>query len=154
MTRGCARVALLVMLFVALPAPLVAQAATLKPEVRVDVLGPRPYVWQPGVGVTRAMGYYARVSAIVGYAPRADERLLGDRWRADVIARVLLDPFREQRWAVSFGGGLSFRRETYLAGVLDIEGPAIRGMLPALEVGVSGGVRAGIMLRRAAAGRR
>jgi hypothetical protein len=100
------------------------------------------------------LGYYVRVSADVGYGVRADSNLIAGRWRADLLTRVTLDPFRQQRWAFSIGGGLSFRRRTYLAAIADLEGPALRGLLPALQVGVSGGYRVAVVLRRAVKGRR
>jgi hypothetical protein len=117
-------------------------------------MGPEPYSVQPGVGGVVALGYYARFSADVGYAMRSDAKLIGDRWRADLLGRFTLDPFRQQRWGLSIGGGLSFRRQTYLAAVVDLEGPEWAGLLPALQVGVSGGWRAGLVLRRAIKGKR
>ena len=120
----------------------------------MDLLGPPPAVWQVGVGATARLGYYARLTGIAAYAPQADPRFLGDRWRADVLARLLLDPFRQQRWALSIGGGLSIRRTTYLAAIVDLEGPPVGGLMPALQVGVSGGMRAGLVFRRAMRGRR
>ncbi|HJQ18818.1 MAG TPA: hypothetical protein VJ867_00625 [Gemmatimonadaceae bacterium] len=135
-----------------------ATAATaqnvVQPEVRLDAVGPRVYSVQPGVGLNAALGYYARLSGVAGYAPDADARFLGDHWRADVIARMLLDPFREQRWALSVGGGVSIRRRSYLTMILDLEGPPLSGMLPAIQVGLGGGVRGAFVLRRAVAGRR
>jgi hypothetical protein len=131
------------------------KAQTLQPELRLDVLGPRPYSLEPGVGVNLSLGYYVRLGAGAGYALPLEPTLSGDRWRADLIARAILDPFRQQRWGLSIGGGLSYRRSrTYLAAIVDLEGPALRGLVPALQVGVSGGVRAGVALRRAVAGRR
>jgi hypothetical protein len=106
------------------------------------------------VGGVVALGYYARFSADVGYAMRSDAKLIEDRWRADLLGRFTLDPFRQQRWGFSIGGGLSFRRQTYLAAVVDLEGPEWAGLLPALQVGVSGGWRAGLVLRRAIKGKR
>lgn len=131
-----------------------AQAQSIQPEFRVDVMGPRPYSVEPGAGIVLAMGYYARLSGIAGYAlePRAD--LIEDRWRADLLGRFTLDPFRQQRWALSVGGGLSVRRRTYLAAFAEFEGPEMRGLMPALQVGVSGGVRAAVILRHAVPGRR
>jgi len=126
----------------------------MQPEARVDVLGPGRYAWQPGVGLTAGLGYYARLTAIAGYAPSPDARMLDDHWRGDAIVRVVLDPFREERWGLSFGGGLSVRRQTYLAAVVDLEGPSTVGWLPAVEIGVSGGLRAGVVLRRAVKQRR
>lgn len=129
-------------------------AQTLQPELRLDVMGPRPYTVEPGIGLTAALGYYVRLGAVAGYALPV-ESSTRNRWRGDMIGRVTLDPFRQQRWALSLGGGLSFRRSTtYLAAILDLEGPELRGLLPAFQIGVSGGVRAGVILRRAVRGRR
>jgi len=125
-----------------------------QPELRFDVLGPAPYAAQPGIGAVVPLGYYVRAGANVGYAPRANASLISEHWRADLITRVTLDPFREHRWALSIGGGLSVRRHLYLAAVADLEGPEMRGVLPALQVGLSGGPRAGIVFRRAVKGRR
>jgi hypothetical protein len=131
------------------------QAQMLQPELRVDVIGPRPYTVQPGVGLIAALGYYLRVSAAAGYALPLDSRPTHERWRGDVLVRATLDPFRQQRWALSLGGGVSVRRSsTYLAVIADLEGPEVRGLLPAIQTGFGGGFRAGLMLRRAVRGRR
>jgi hypothetical protein len=131
------------------------QAQTLQPEVRVEVLGPRPYSIEPGIGVILPVGHYVRLTAGTGYALPIERTLDGNRWRADLIARATFDPFRQQRWALSLGGGLSYRRSsTFLAAVVDLEGPAIGAVLPAFQMGVSGGIRAGVILRRAVPGRR
>ena len=136
--------------FLALPASAPAQ----QPEIRVDVLGPAPYSVQPGLGTIVPLGYYVRVSADVGYAPRSSASLIQEHWRADLLTRVTLDPFRQQRWALAIGGGLGVRRHTYLAAIVDLEGPEMRGVLPAFQVGLSGGVRAAVILRRAVKDRR
>lgn len=131
------------------------QAQKVQPEVRLDVLGPRPYSVEPGIGVVLPMGNYVRVSAGAGYALPLETSLAGDRWRADLLARGTFDPFRQERWALSIGGGLSFRRSTtYLAAIAELEGPELSGLMPAFQVGVSGGVRVGFILRRAVPGRR
>jgi hypothetical protein len=131
-----------------------AANAQVQPELRVDVLEPRPHSVQPGVGAVVALGTYVRLGAVVGYALRGDSNLIGDRSRIDVLARVTLDPFRQQRRAFSIGGGVSIRRRTYLAVVMDLEGSEILGFIPALQLGVSGGARVGLILRRAIKGRR
>jgi hypothetical protein len=131
-----------------------ASAQSLQPELRVDALWPAPVSVLAGVGVTAPLGYYVRLTAAAGYAPRADARLVDDHWRGDVLARFLLDPFRQQRWGASIGAGLSVREKTYLAALIDLEGREWHGLLPALDVGVSGGVRAGLVLRRAVKDRR
>jgi hypothetical protein len=108
----------------------------------------------PGLGAVIPIGYYVRAGAAVGYLP-LDTRLSSHRWHADLITRLTLDPFREQRWGLSVGGGLSYhRRRMSLAVIADLEGPEMRGWLPAFQVGLSGGFRAGLILRRAVPGRR
>lgn len=137
----------------ALAAPLDAQ--TLQPEIRLDVVGPAPVSLEPGVGVTGRVGNYVRTGFAIGYDARGVPHRAGERWRFDLTARVTLDPFREQRVGLSLGGGVSHRGSTtYLAALVDLEGPALLGMIPALQVGASGGLRGGLILRRAIRGRR
>jgi hypothetical protein len=131
-----------------------AHAQELRPELRLDVLGPRPYSVQPGAGVIIPLGTYVRTSLGIGWGKRRTATSTHDEWRGDLLTRVILDPFRQQRWALSIGGGLSVRRQTYLAAIVDLEGPEMAGALPAIQVGVSGGVRAALILRRARQGRR
>jgi hypothetical protein len=130
-------------------------AQPLQPEIRVDLQGPRPISLAPGVGLTLPLGYYVRVGAAVGYAVPLESSATGSRWRTDLLARALFDPFRQQRWGLSIGGGLSYRRSrTSILAMLDLEGPEVRGVLPALQLGVSGGLRAGLVFRKAISGRR
>ena len=125
-----------------------------QPELRVDVMGPREYSVQPGLGATVSLGHYARAGAAVGYALAPDSNQIADRWRVDLLGRFLFDPFRQQRWALSIGGGVSIRRRTYIAAVAELEGPETAGWLPAVTIGVSGGLRGGFAVRRAIQGRR
>lgn len=125
-----------------------------QPELRIDVVGPSPFSVQPGIGANVALGHYARISANIGYALTRDTNQIADRWRADLLGRFVLDPFRQQRWGLAVGGGLSIRRRTYIAALLELEGPEVAGWLPALQAGVSGGFRAGLVMRRAIKGRR
>ena len=149
MIRGVA--VLLILACVAMP----VRAQFLQPELRVDVSGPAPIAIEPGIGLTTPLGTYARLGVLAGYDVNGAPERTGRRWRGDVLARVTLDPFRQQRWALSFGGGVSYRgATTYLAALVDLEGPEVRGVLPAMQVGVSGGMRAAIVLRRALRGRR
>jgi len=124
-------------------------AAAQQPELRVDALGPSPYEVSAGAGVVFPFGYYARGSADVSYGARRRSGQLDGSGRADLLMRFLFDPFGEERWGLSIGGGLSIRRITYLAIVAELEGPASHGVRPAFQVGVSGGWRAGFLLRRA-----
>ena len=67
---------------------------------------------------------------------------------------MTLDPFRQDAWGLSFGGGLSVRERAYLAVIAEVEGREVAGWLPALQLGVAGGFRAGVVVRRAVPGRR
>jgi hypothetical protein len=125
-----------------------------QPQVRADVLGPAPVALSAGVGLLGAFGYYVRGSADISYGVRDPGGSSREEWRGDLLARFLFDPFRQQRVGLSIGGGLSIRRRTYLALIADVEGPAFRGVAPAVQAGISGGWRAGIVLRRAPAKRR
>lgn len=130
-------------------------AQAVQPELRLDVVGPAPVSIEPGIGINGRFGNYVRSGLAVGYDVRDVSHRAGERWRFDAISRVTLDPFREQRVGFSVGGGLSHRGSTtYLAALLELEGPEVAGMLPALQIGASGGVRGGIILRRAIRGRR
>jgi hypothetical protein len=141
------------------------RAPALRPEVRVDYLGPRPHAMQAGLGVNVAAGTYVRLEVVgAGGASWRDGRSSTSA-RADAIARFALDPFRERRWGLSAGGGLSARYDgdafdgrrrwrALIAVVLDLEGPHAGGVAPAFQLGLGGGVRAGVVVRGADRGRR
>lgn len=140
------------MLALAIP---VRGAAQIQPEARLDAFGPAPFTIEPGLGVNLFLGNYVRLGAAAGYNVRQHRDIPGDAWHGDVLARVALDPFRQKRWGLSVGGGLAYRpRVVRLAVILDLEGPAMGHVLPALQVGMSGGFRAGLVLRRAVQRRR
>jgi hypothetical protein len=139
------------------------ERARAQPELRLDVIdlrSPQDGTVQVGAGAALPLGYYARLGIIgAGGVTSRGEGVTGSA-RADVLMRFLIDPFRETRYGVSVGGGLSVRyapgdgwRE-YLALVVDVEHPPVRTLVPAIQVGLGGGIRIGIGLRRAQQGRR
>jgi hypothetical protein len=77
-----------------------------------------------------------------------------------------MDPFRQSRWAPYAGAGLSGRYRSerdggpraYLLVFLGVEGPlalgALEGWVPAFELGLGGGARVGVILRRGINARR
>jgi len=132
------------------------------PEVRADVIaGSRPAV-QVGVGVQIPAGYYVRVGLDAAVGVRTDAPPAGGSsgrvgGRLDLLTRFLLDPFRQSTYGLSVGGGLSLRAEPndrvrpLLLVAADVEGRRrANGIVPALQVGLGGGVRVGIVLRRSA----
>lgn len=130
-------------------APAIAQA---RPEVRADAIISHTTAVHAGIGVLFPLGTYVRSGVIAG-AGIADNAA---SFRADFVNIFHVDPFRESHWGPYGGGGLSFRHDnsdsrsnTFLLVVLGMEGPEKNGFSPAFEVGLGGGARAGIILRRA-----
>ena len=146
-----ALVAALVAALLAAPALLGAQLP--QPEVRADLIHSTASVWHLGAGLTSALGNYARVGVVGSYGVAGDSVARGE-WRGDLIARVTLDPFSRHRFGFSLGGGLSWHHRAWLLAMAELEGPSWRGMTVAAQAGVGGGYRAGLVLRRAIAGRR
>jgi len=147
----------------ALAAPLHAQQPTtrLVPEVRVDAVGASPATVQGALGVEIPAGWYVRVGVIAGAGGSVEEGERVAAGRLDILARFRLDPFRQSRWGFSAGGGVSLlAREgeqvrPQLLVALDLEGPrSSSGVSPSIQVGLGGGVRAGIGLRWGSGGTR
>jgi hypothetical protein len=157
-TTGRARgTALALLLLASWPAAAHAQRQRIPaaPELRLDVLGGRPASVQGAAGVEIPAGTYARVGLLAGLGATverdAPSRAAG---RVDVLARFLLDPFRQSRYGLSAGAGLSVRADPgdrvrpRLLVALDVEGRRSHGgITPALQLGLGGGVRGGVALR-------
>lgn len=130
-------------------------------ELRADLLvGRRPAV-QAGAGIQVPLGYYVRIGGDAAVGSRIDGEYAGRLdGRIDLLGRFLLDPFRQSAYGVSAGAGLSSRltpgqRATPLLLVaLDLELRKTPGWTPALQVGLGGGARVGLVLRRGMPGAR
>ncbi|HEX2693352.1 MAG TPA: hypothetical protein VHL12_04760 [Gemmatimonadaceae bacterium] len=128
----------------------------VQPEVRVDGIFARTTGIEAALGLTVPTGIYVRTGLIGGLGGGPH----GVEGRTDLVARFSMDPFRQSRWAPYAGAGLSGRYRTAAAGgarayllvFLGIEGPLRRGAaggwVPALEVGLGGGTRVGIGIRK------
>ena len=123
-------------------------------EYRTDAIIARGTAAQLGGGVVLPAGLYVRlgIDGAAGATWRYGQTF--GSGRVDVIARFLLDPFRESRIGFSLGGGVSApigsaepAQPPYLTAVFDIEGRRSGGMTPALQIGLGGGTRIGIVLR-------
>jgi hypothetical protein len=146
------------------PAPASGQMPTqaVQSEVRVDGIFARTSGVEAGFGVSIPAGIYVRT----GLAGGAGAGRHGVESRADFIARFSLDPFRQNRWAPYAGAGVSGRfravadggAKGYLLVLLGLEGPLLNGevsgWMPAVELGLGGGARLGLILRRGINGRR
>jgi hypothetical protein len=146
------------------PKPVFAQIPTqsVQSEVRVDGIFARSSGMEAGYGVSIPSGIYVRTGLVGG----AGAGRHGVESRADFITRFSLDPFRQSRWAPYAGAGLSGRfrptvdggARAFLLVFLGLEGPLpdgqLSGWVPAVEVGLGGGARVGLIFRRGINGRR
>ena len=141
------------------PAASAAQDVVLRPrvqwEVRADGIVGAASAGQLGVGVNVPAGYYIRLGAVAASGLSRLEGRTDPCARVDVEARYLLDPFGEIRWGPYAGAGFTTawdraeRWRGYLLAVIGIEGPVRGGWRTAFEIGLGGGFRAGLVLRRA-----
>jgi hypothetical protein len=132
-------------------------------EFRADAIDVRSIengTLQGGAGVNLPLGYYVRLEIDgAGGVTRIDD-VNANSGRVDALARFLLDPFDEANWGLSIGGGMSakfgerLRPQQYLVLLTDLEMPRISGIVPALQIGLGGGVRVGLVARIAQSGRR
>jgi len=156
--------AIAVALSVPWPAAAHAQLPTqsFQSEVRVDGIFARSTGVEAGYGISIPAGIYVRTGLVGGVG----SGLHGVESRADFISRFSLDPFRQSRWSPYAGAGFSGRfrssadggARAYLLVFLGVEGPVAYGQasgwVPAVEVGLGGGARVGLILRRGINGRR
>jgi len=131
-------------------------------EGRIDALIASTTGVEGGVGLSIPAGLYTRLGLVGGVG--AGEH--GWEGRTDLVARFSLDPFRQSSWAPYAGGGISGRYRTsvdggsdaYLLVYLGVEGPLpfgqLKGWAPAIELGLGGGARIGVIFRRGVHGRR
>jgi hypothetical protein len=152
---GGALLAAIALLAVAPASGGAQQRAPVAPELRIDVIGARPTSVQGAIGVEVPAGTYMRIGVLggAGVAIDGDEssRAAG---RVDVLARFLLDPFRQARWGFSAGAGVSVRADPgekvrpRLLAAIDLEGRrTTAGVSPFMQIGLGGGVRGGVGLR-------
>lgn len=155
--RACGALLLAIALLAVAPAAIRAQPprAPVAPELRIDVIGARPTSVQGAVGLEIPAGTYMRVGVIGGAGVTVDggesSRAAG---RVDVLARFLIDPFRQARWGFSAGAGVSLRADPgekvrpRILAAIDLEGRRTSaGVSPSIQIGLGGGVRGGVGLR-------
>ena len=134
----------------------------LQTEARIDGIFAHTSGVEAGVGVSIPTGIYVRTGLVAG----AGVGEHGAEGRTDLLSRFSLDPFRQSRWSLYGGGGISGRYRSsedggshaYLLLFIGLEGPLplgeTAGWVPAMEVGLGGGARVGLILRRGINARR
>jgi hypothetical protein len=134
----------------------------LQVEGRVDAIVARTTGVEAGLGLSVPSGIYMRTGLVAGLGAGRN----GVEGRTDLISRFSLDPFRQSRWAPYAGAGVSGRYRTKLDGgshaylmiFLGVEGPlalgTTSGIVPAFELGLGGGARFAVILRRGINARR
>ena len=131
-------------------------------EGRIDAIFARSGAVEAAYGFTVPAGIYVRTGLVAGIGAGR----YGVEGRTDAIARFSMDPFRQSQWAPYAGAGLSGRYRSerdggsraYLLVYLGVEGPlalgALEGWVPAFELGLGGGARVGVILRKGINARR
>jgi hypothetical protein len=124
------------------------------PEFRADALFGGGTTAQAGAGVAIPLGVYVRLGVDGAAGAMWDHDRTRATERVDAVARFLLDPFREVPVGLSMGGGASLRYvdgdrvRPYLVAVIDVEGRRRGAFTPAVQVGLGGGTRVSLLLRR------
>lgn len=123
-------------------------------EFRGDVIAGNGTTTQAGAGLVVPLDIYVRLGLDAAVGSTWRDGVARGSGRVDGIARFLLDPFREVPLGLSLGGGLSVpyvvgdrRVRPYLTAVIDVEGRMRGPITPAIEVGLGGGTRVGVVLR-------
>ena len=146
------------------PGILAAQMVQQKfqSEVRLDAIFAHTGAVEAAYGFTVPAGIYMRSGLVAGIGSGRD----GVEGRTDLVTRFSMDPFRQSRWASYAGAGLSGRYRSkldggsraYLLVFVGVEGPLPlgerAGWVPALEVGLGGGGRVGLIMRKGINARR
>ena len=128
---------------------------SVQPHLRADALVSRQAAGHLSAGLSFGVTRYVRIDATagggVGEDPDGGTRGEG---RGDAVVRFVLDPEFSRRWGAYGGAGVSVRvaggdtRELLLI-ALGVDGPRWGGVVPFAELGLGGGVRLGVGVRRA-----
>jgi hypothetical protein len=136
-------------------------------EGRVDGRWSRSNAVELGWSLIVPVSPYVRthLTAAGGYIWR--DQLWMRESRYEATARFLLDPFRQARYGLSFGGGIGMtnsdglygrpdpfgnrpqRWRPFLLAYTDVELRKTAGLTPAVQVGIGSGIRVGFLIRSA-----
>jgi hypothetical protein len=134
--------------------PAGAQPATpgVQPELRTDVIAGSATATEVAGGAAFPVGDYLRLGGDIGVgAVTGDGRGVRLGGRVDATGRFQLDP-GNKRWGPYLVGGVSYQADVdrrgalYLIAAIGVHAPAVGGVVPAIEIGLGGGFRAGLVL--------
>jgi hypothetical protein len=132
-----------------------------QPEARVEALAARTTAWQLAAGANVPMGTYVRTGLLAAAGVRRVRGAWNASARVDAVARFHIDPFRESPYGLYVGGGGSYLFDKgvpsrpRLTVVLGYEGRASKHrVITGAELGLGGGVRIAVTIRRARASAR
>jgi hypothetical protein len=119
----------------------------------VDALASRHTAVEVGASVIVPGGVYARTALTGATGVAWRDGTAASATRVEVVSRFLLDPFRESPYGLSVGGGVGAtnaadgRWRAYLAFLFDLELTRVGKTTPAIQLGLGGGARLGVVLR-------
>ena len=123
-------------------------------EYRLDAIVARTNSVQGGLGLVIPMGTYVRLSIDGAGGATWHDGVSRASARVDAVGRFLLDPLREVPFGLSVGGGLSLpyvdgdkRVQPYVTAIVDLELRRRGRLTPAIQLGLGGGTRVGVVLR-------
>ncbi|MGI8546116.1 MAG: hypothetical protein ACR2M1_02100 [Gemmatimonadaceae bacterium] len=131
------------------------QQAARYPAViaRLDLISDNPTALQAGLGLMLPLDREFSLGGTIGAGASSG----GFSGRGDLFGRFSLDPYHQNAWEPYVGGGVTVRVDSgpgtrargYLLGFVGANGPRAGFVLPGVELGLGGGVRIGVTLRRA-----
>jgi hypothetical protein len=131
-----------------------AQGPPISSEIRIDGFRSAASAIELGASVTVPGGNYARTAFTAATGVVFRDGVSASASRVELISRFLLDPFRESPYGLSVGGGAGITNANagaswrpYLAAVIDLEFARRGPLTPALQLGLGGGARLGLILR-------
>ena len=136
-----------------LGAPAADPAAGPRPEARLDLIAASRSVLHAGAGLDVPVSRYARVEGVVAAGPRFGPGGPTFSARGDAVVRFVLDPLVQLANSPYGGAGVSVRRDGGrtrgdVVAVLGLQLRSRSGVAPAVELGLGGGARVGVVLRR------
>jgi hypothetical protein len=123
-------------------------------ELRVEGIFGTKTAGEVGGGIVLPLGPYVRTGITAQGGLESGSASAKFSGRLDLMTRYLLDPYRENQWGFSIGGGVTVPYAEHprdvrprLTVVMDLEGRRRGRFSPAIQAGLGGGARVAVVLR-------